>query len=243
MLSSRAPSTVRKVQCNGWSQICATPVHPLDSTSLWCVRPAGHARPSIPETLRIGMTLTRLLVCTEPMTERRPSKQVQPLDRKRRSEHTPAQKAKLLVAYAQLPTDSGGWKRGVGSLCKEAGHGAKKTQVLLAEAGQKRKRGEPLIEVVRQPAQSPDFNLCHLAFFRALSVAVRKRRRTTMRGVKRFDIDQLVEDVHQAYKEYPPEQIEAMWRHKSYVMGAVLETKPKKGGSNYPRHDPTKKLF
>ena len=130
-----------------------------------------------------------------------------------------------------------------GSLCKEAGHGAKKTQVLLAEAGQKRKRGEPLIEVVRQPAQSPDFNLCHLAFFRALSVAVRKRRRTTMRGVKRFDIDQLVEDVHQAYKEYPPEQIEAMWRHKSYVVGAVLETKPKKGGSNYPRHDPTKKLF
>ena len=58
---------------------------------------------------------------------------------------------------------------------------------------------------------------------------------------KRFDIDQLVEDVMQAFADYPPEQLEAMWQHKSYVMGAVLETKPKKGGSNYPRHDPAKR--
>ena len=32
-----------------------------------------------------------------------------------------------------------------------------------------------------------------------------------------------------------------MWQHKSYVMGAVLTTKPKAGGSNYPKHDPSKK--
>ena len=50
-----------------------------------------------------------------------------------------------------------------------------------------------------------------------------------------------MQDVYQAFKEYPPEQIEAMWRHKTYVMGAVLETKPKKGGSNYPHHDPAKR--
>ncbi len=121
------------------------------------------------------------------------------------------------------------------------GHGAKTTATLLAEAGRKRKRGEPLVEIVQQPAQSPDFNICDLAFFRALAVAVRKRRRTTMRGPKRFDIDQLVEDVMQAFAEYPPEQLEKMWLHKSYVMGAVLTTKPKKGGSNYPRHDPAKR--
>ena len=66
------------------------------------------------------------------------------------------------------------------------------------EAGKKRKRGEPLIELVRQPAQSPDFNICDLAFFRALSVAVRKRRRTTMRGAKKFDIDQLVQAIGQS---------------------------------------------
>ena len=122
------------------------------------------------------------------------------------------------------------------------GHGAKTTTKLLEEAGRKHKRGEPLIEIVKQSAQSPDFNICDLAFFRALGVAVRKRRRTTMRGVKRFDIDQLVEDVHQAYLEYDSEQLEKMWQHKSYVMGAVLTTAPKAGGSNYPKHDPSKKL-
>ena len=71
-------------------------------------------------------------------------------------------------------------------------------------------------------------------------MAVRKRRRTTMRGAKRFDIDQL--DVHQAYLEYDSEQLEKIWQHKSYVMGAVLTTAPKVGGSNYPKHDPSKKL-
>ena len=35
------------------------------------------------------------------------------------------------------------------------------------------------------------------------------------------------------FEEYPPEQLEKMWEHKSYVMGAVLKTKPKVGGSNY----------
>ena len=36
-----------------------------------------------------------------------------------------------------------------------------------------------------------------------LAVAVRKRRRSTMRGPKRFDIPTLVEDVETAFKEYP----------------------------------------
>ena len=38
-------------------------------------------------------------------------------------------------------------------------------------------------------------------------------------------------------------QLEKMWQHKSYVMRAVLETKPKVGGSNYPKHDPKKRKF
>ena len=100
------------------------------------------------------------------------------------------------------------------------GHGAKTTTKQLDEAGKKRKRGEPLIEIVKQSAQSPDFNICDLAFFRALGVALRKRRRKTMRGAKRFDIDQLVEDVHQAYLEYDSEQLEKMWQHKSYMSWA-----------------------
>ena len=59
-------------------------------------------------------------------------------------------------------------------------------------------------------------------------------------SAQRFDIPTLVEDVMQAFEEYPPEQLEKMWEHKSYVMGAVLKTTPKVGGSNYPRHDPKK---
>ena len=62
-----------------------------------------------------------------------------------------------------------------------------------------------------------------------------------MRGPKKFDIDQLVKDVMQAFQDYPAEELERMWQHKTYVMGAVLDTKPKKGGSNYPRHDPAKR--
>ena len=99
--------------------------------------------------------------------------------------------------------------------------------------------------VVRQPAQSPDFNICDLAFFRALSVAVRKRRRTHMRGPKRFDIPTLVEDVMQAFEDYPPEQLDTMWQHKSYgstSWAPCSRPRPRSAArSNYPKHDPTKR--
>ena len=72
---------------------------------------------------------------------------------------------------------------------------------------------------------------------------VTKRRRTTVRGPRRFDIPTLVADVEEAFKAYDPESLEKMWQHKSYVMGAVLATKPKPGGSNYPRHNPAKRVL
>jgi len=55
---------------------------------------------------------------------------------------------------------------------------------------------------------------------------------TTTRGPKVFDIEQLIADAREVFEEYPAEQLEAMWQHKSYVMRAVHETKPKAGGSN-----------
>ena len=63
-----------------------------------------------------------------------------------------------------------------------------------------------------------------------------------MKGPKRFDIPTLVDDVMEAFEQYPPEQLEKMWEHKSYVLRAVLMTKPKVGGSNYPKHDPEKRM-
>ena len=43
----------------------------------------------------------------------------------------------------------------------------------------------PRIKVVTQPAQSPDVNICDLAFFRALACALRKRRRVVWLRVRR----------------------------------------------------------
>ena len=37
---------------------------------------------------------------------------------KRQAGRKPAEKAKLLVEYAQLPADKGGWKVGAGALCR-----------------------------------------------------------------------------------------------------------------------------
>ena len=53
----------------------------------------------------------------------------------------------------------------------------------------------PPIEVVTQPAQSPDLNINDLAFFRALGCAVRKLRT----GTRSFCKEKLVADVKQAW--------------------------------------------
>ena len=70
-------------------------------------------------------------------------------------------------------------------------HGKNMVERLNKEGAQ----GIPQIKVVTQPAQSPDLNLCDLAFFRAIDTAVRKIRRGKERS---FDINQLCEDVFEA---------------------------------------------
>ena len=87
----------------------------------------------------------------------------------------------------------------------------------------------PQIEVVTQPAQSPDLNICDLAFFRALGAAVRKLRR----GRRSFDLDQLVQDVFEAFHAYDPKHLEKMWQTKTSVMKKVIAAK---GGNMYPLH-------
>ena len=62
--------------------------------------------------------------CAAPETRRPPSHydQAKPDgSRKRQADLTPARKAKLLVEYAKLPTDKGGWKVGVAALCSKYG--------------------------------------------------------------------------------------------------------------------------
>ena len=96
-------------------------------------------------------------------------------------------------------------------------------------------RGEPRIEMVEQPAQSPDFNLCDLAFLRALACAVRKRRRVGPGKKRSFDLKELADDVKAEFDDYPAEKIEDMVQYLHYVLNESLKTDPK-GGNDYPRH-------
>ena len=74
----------------------------------------------------------------------------------------------------------------------------------------------PRIKVVTQPAQSPDVNICDLAFFRALACALRKRRRVAS-GASRtalFDLDKLAADSRAAaFNVFSPETLEDMYTY------------------------------
>ena len=93
----------------------------------------------------------------------------------------------------------------------------------------------PRIKVATQPAQSPDVNICDLAFFRALACALRKRRRVAS-GASRtalFDLDKLAADSRAAFiKDYSPETLEVMWAYKTIIMDRIIEPK---GGNDYDR--------
>ena len=92
----------------------------------------------------------------------------------------------------------------------------------------------PRIRVRTQPAQSPDVNICDLAFFRALACLVRKRRRIAS-GESRsalFDLDTLAADTRAAFRDYSPETLEEMWCYKSLVMERILACG---GGNDYSR--------
>jgi len=74
---------------------------------------------------------------------------------------------------------------------------------------------------VIQSAQSLDFNINDVAFFRALSCAVAKVRR----GKVDFDIEQLVADVHVAWHEYDEAKLAKMWEYHDYCLQAAINYK------------------
>ena len=88
---------------------------------------------------------------------------------------------------------------------------------------------KPKIVVRTQPPNSPDTNMCDLSLFRALGVAVHKRRRMDS---DLFNLHKLVEDVVAAYWDYDSATLDEMWEYKSYVMTQIA----KDGGNMYPRH-------
>ena len=88
----------------------------------------------------------------------------------------------------------------------------------------------PDVELVTQSANSPDVNLCDLAFFSASTVMLRKRRRTHGRA---FDILKLEKDVKQVFYDYPQEKLRKMWNTKADVLKKIVYCK---GKNNYELH-------
>ena len=90
----------------------------------------------------------------------------------------------------------------------------------------------PPIKIKRQPSQSPDTNICDLAFFRALGAQVAKRRRGIEKGHTQFDLEQLSTDVMKAFADYSPETLDSMWAYKSEIMRKIIEAS---GGNWYDK--------
>ena len=88
----------------------------------------------------------------------------------------------------------------------------------------------PDIKVTTQSPQSPDTNICDLAFFSASSVGVRKRRRVQGRG---FDVDKLEDDVEKVFKQYPTENLCRMWNTKAAVLQKIVRAD---GRNDYDLH-------
>ena len=113
----------------------------------------------------------------------------------------------------------------------------------LNEDGAKRK---PKIRVITQPAKSPDLNICDLSFFRALSCQTEKARR--MRDgasmVPLWEKDKLADDVVQAFKDYPVDQLDKMWRYNACVVDRVAHNGGLNGDdSHYHRTDEEKQTY
>ena len=53
------------------------------------------------------------------------------------------------------------------------------------------------------------------------------------RGTRDFDLEKLVDDVMQAWDEYPSDKIDAMWRVKARNMLQIIEAE---GGNDYDQH-------
>ena len=71
--------------------------------------------------------------------------------------------------------------------------------------------------------------MCDLSLFRALGVAVHKRRRVDS---DLFNLKKLVEDVVAEFDAYDSATLLDMLEYKSYVMTQIAED----GGNMYPRH-------
>jgi transposase len=75
------------------------------------------------------------------------------------------------------------------------------------------RRGGPRIELREQIAQSPCTNLCDLGFFRSIDSRLPK--------LKSFNLPEFIEQIEEAYNEYPSEKLTALADMKMRVVQCI----------------------
>ena len=148
-----------------------------------------------------------------------------------------AERYVALMTEKVLPAISEAYRRrGVGKVVVQHDgappHVGKDAEARINKAAKKLR---PPIEIIRQPSQSPDTNICDLSFFRALASCVAKRRRGLERQRLQFDLTQLADDVRKAYAEYSVEKIDQMWAYKSVIMQKIIDAE---GKNDYDKRRP-----
>ena len=95
-------------------------------------------------------------------------------------------------------------------------HVNKKTMAAIKRActGQ---RGAIDIEIIDQPAQSPDCNANDLGFYASID--------SEMPRYRCFDLDGLFKQVERAYKEYPAEKLTKLFETKMLIMEEIIKVK------------------
>lgn len=140
---------------------------------------------------------------------------------------TETEKLQLAIRWALLPQDKHGNKIGVTALEVRSmvAPGYVRQHLNIAKLLGAKPDAAPLQHKERsdQPSQSPDTNICDIAFFRALAACVAKRRRGVERGRAQFDLDRLAADVEAAFSEYSVATLDHMWAYKSELMLKIIE--------------------
>ena len=105
------------------------------------------------------------------------------------------------------------------------GHGMATLHKKISNALPARKGGGPTIELVDQPAQSPDTNVCDLGLFRSVDSRIPKFRP--------FQLDRFARMVSKAHRQYPGDKVEQLYQTKIAVCKKMVEAK---GDNSFDLH-------
>jgi len=94
-------------------------------------------------------------------------------------------------------------------------HTGKDSVAILNKAGRLCKDGGPVIEMIVQPANSPDLNTNDLAYFASMASRVNK--------CHVWDVEGIVTAVTEQAKNYPRETLTSVFELKSRVLKCIID--------------------